>query len=183
MLLASVLAWVGLEARCAGCQPALRCACLCSRLLVSRPSHPCTMQVLAAPACTAAEQLEQLEVLGELMRQSHVSYSCCGLGSGDSARQRETVSGRAFNAAFMPLHSPCFKAGGGAFAWQACQVGPGRDRRQAVPGLGAAMLAPRTAASRAATPLHLRYCLPRTTHSCGWYKAGLQLCCRRAAVE
>jgi len=35
-------------------------------------------QVLAAPACGA----EQLEVLGELMKQSHTSYSRCRLGSG-----------------------------------------------------------------------------------------------------
>ena len=42
-------------------------------------SSPFTVcQVLAAPAGH-----EQLEVLGELMRQSHASYSRCGLGSGD----------------------------------------------------------------------------------------------------
>ena len=39
-------------------------------------------QVLAAPDSVP----EQLEVLGELMRQSHVSYSRCGLWSSKCSR-------------------------------------------------------------------------------------------------
>ena len=38
-------------------------------------------QVLAAQATSPQEQQQQLEVLGELMLQSHGSYSACGLGS------------------------------------------------------------------------------------------------------
>ncbi|KAL4423228.1 hypothetical protein ABPG77_000020 [Micractinium sp. CCAP 211/92] len=45
-------------------------------------------QVLAAPACAGSEQLE---VLGELMRQSHVSYSRCGLGSDGTDRLVQLV--------------------------------------------------------------------------------------------
>ncbi|EFN51717.1 hypothetical protein CHLNCDRAFT_139880 [Chlorella variabilis] len=44
-------------------------------------------QVLAAPA----DGGEQLEVLGELMRQSHVSYSRCGLGSDGTDRLVDLV--------------------------------------------------------------------------------------------
>ncbi len=49
---------------------------------------PCPFQVLAAPAGR-----EQLEVLGELMRQSHASYSRCGLGSGEGRPGRSLYTG------------------------------------------------------------------------------------------
>lgn len=59
--------------QCAAC----KAAALTSSASASSPVTVC--QVLAAPAGH-----EQLEVLGELMRQSHASYSRCGLGSGAS---------------------------------------------------------------------------------------------------
>ena len=63
-----------------------RSSCWAHRLGVGaepRPLMPlllllAMLQVLVAPAGGVV----QLEVLGELMRQSHVSYSRCGLGSG-----------------------------------------------------------------------------------------------------
>lgn len=77
--------WPGARVRPTRCPqlcPALGAA---GRAPVPPPLHP--LQVLAGPAGAA-----QLGVLGELMMQSHASYSRCGLGAEGTDRLVQLVA-------------------------------------------------------------------------------------------
>ncbi|KAL4434317.1 hypothetical protein ABPG75_000758 [Micractinium tetrahymenae] len=87
-------------------------------------------QVLAAPACGGAEQLE---VLGELMRQSHVSYSRCGLGSDGTDRLVELVQ-EEHDAAVARGEEPALygaKITGGGCGGTVCVLGVAGPRGEA----------------------------------------------------
>lgn len=87
-------------------------------------------QVLAAPACGGAEQLQ---VLGELMRQSHVSYSRCGLGSDGTDRLVQLVQ-EEHDAAVARGEEPALygaKITGGGCGGTVCVLGVAGPRGEA----------------------------------------------------